>query len=402
MASKESLQEKHLHLDCFAGIAGDMFLGAVLDLGVPEEVIRSGLDALPLDGYEMTCERSRRMGIVGCDVKITTTEEAGHGHRTWKDIREMIDRAELPVGARRRAIDIFSRLATVEARLHDTVPEQVEFHEVGAVDSIVDIVGAALALEYLAPTRVTSRAVPLGHGTTRCAHGILPVPSPAALELLKGARVEDGGLDVELCTPTGAAIVAHCVESFGPIPSATLVATGYGAGDMSLPDRPNLLRLALFEPQPRDSCEQEAAVVEANVDNMSPEWCGHIMERMFAAGARDVWYTPILMKKERPAITISALCPRDALTQVGDVLLAESTTIGLRYYWAGRRVLGRKSIEVDTAFGSLTIKLAMDGDRVLNAAPEYAVCKAAADKLQVPLKEVYAAAIAAYQGRKRQ
>lgn len=391
----------HLHLDCFAGLAGDMFLGAAIDLGVPEEVIRAGLAGLGLErgAFELEVRRTKRMAIEGCDVKVRIPDaqpEAGHHHHhRWRDIRSMIEGATLAQGARGRALDIFNRVARAEAKLHGVELEEVQFHEVGAVDSIVDIVGAAVALDYLSPTRVTSRPIPLGHGTTRCAHGVLPVPAPATLEILRGASVEDGGVAMELCTPTGAAIAASCVDAYTPTPAAAVIAVGYGAGDIQLDDRPNHLRAILFESATEDEAEREAVVVEANVDNMPPEWCGHLMDRLFAAGARDVWYSPIVMKKGRPALTISALCAPAKLEVVGGVLLAESTTIGYRYYRAGRRVLGRRFIEVETRYGRLTIKQALDGEVLVNSAPEHDVCRAAAERHNVPLKEVYAAALAA-------
>jgi pyridinium-3,5-bisthiocarboxylic acid mononucleotide nickel chelatase len=421
----DDLTGKHLHLDCFAGIAGDMFLGAMLDLGVPEAVIRDGLALLPVTGYELRIGRTRQMSIVGCDVKVVVERAASlpsverphdhdhhhdhhhddhdhdhdsgvHAHRTWRSIREMIEASTLSMGVKRRALGIFERVALAEGRLHGVTVDEVAFHEVGAIDSIVDVVGAAVALEHLAPRRISSRPVPLGRGFTRCAHGTLPVPSPAALEILTGARVEDGGAAVELCTPTGAAIVASCVEEFTEMPAGRLVAVGYGAGDMTLPDRPNLLRTMLLDTEPPEAADRAAVVVEANVDDMAPEWCGHLLERLFAAGARDVWYTPIVMKKGRPALTVSALCSPALLQRVGAVLLAESTTIGFRYHAVGRHTLERSVLEVQTAYGPLVIKIAKEGDRVLNAAPEFEVCKAAADRVHAPLKEVYAAAMAAY------
>ena len=402
------LRHKQLYLDCFAGVAGDMFLGAALDLGVPEEIIREGLQGLPDHHlFELQIGRASRMGIEGCDVKVKLTaphshhgeghgDGHGHGHRSWASIRQMLQQSSLPDGARARALEIFGRIAVAEGVIHGLEPEQVSFHEVGAVDSIVDIVGAALALDYLSPVRITSRVVPLGHGSTRCAHGVLPVPAPAALKILEGCQVEDGGAKMELTTPTGAAIVAASVEAYGPLPAARLVGSGYGAGDGELADRANHLRLVLLEPEVPDEADLEATVIEANVDNMPAEWCGHLMERMFAAGARDVWYTPIVMKKGRPALKISALCAPGRVEAVGGALLAESTTIGLRHHQVGRRTLARRQVRVQTAHGELEVKLALDGERVLNAAPEYETCKAAADRLGVPLKEVYAAAMAAY------
>jgi uncharacterized protein (TIGR00299 family) protein len=399
MSGSEPIKGKHLHLDCFAGIAGDMFLGAMLDLGVPEVVIREGLGQLEVGEYELRIGRAQRMGIEGCDVKVVVAgspEQTGHGHRSWRSIRTMIEGSGLTDSVKRRAVDIFGRLAAAEARLHGAEPDRVEFHEVGAVDSIVDIVGAALALDYLAPVKVTSRPVPLGHGTTRCAHGLLPIPAPASLEILAGAAVEDGAADVELCTPTGAAILASCVEAFGQIPAAVLVAAGYGAGDARLSDRPNHLRVVLFEPADPQPAESEAVVVEANIDNMPAEWCGHLLERLFSAGARDVWYTPIVMKKGRPAICVSSLCAKEALDAVTRVMLTESTTIGLRHFPVGRRTLSRQVIELETRYGILKVKLALDGEVVLNIAPEYEHCRAAAQQFGVPLKEVFAEAMAAY------
>jgi len=396
-----SLFGKQLYIDCFAGIAGDMFLGAMLDLGVPEEVVRQGLACLDLGQYELVVGRAVHMGIVGTDVKVKVAPRADaggdeHAHHTWRSIRSMLESSSLLESVRQRAIEIFGRIALAEGRLHGKEPEDVAFHEVGAVDSIVDIVGAALALDHLAPIRVTSRPVPLGHGTTRCAHGVLPVPSPAAVEILAGAMVEDGGAPIELCTPTGAAIVASIVTGYGELPSARLVAQGYGAGDRHLDDRPNHLRLLLFDAEQQDSLEHEAVVVEANVDNMPHEWCGHLMERLMGAGARDAWYTPIVMKKGRPALTVSALCASARRHAVAEVMLSESTTIGLRHHRVGRQVLARESVEVESPHGRLRLKVAREGDRVLNVAPEYEDCKAAADRCGVPLKEVYAAALCAY------
>lgn len=405
MASSEdraqtAIRGKHLYLDCFAGIAGDMFLGAMLDLGVPEQHIRAGLAQVPLSGYRLQIARERRRGIEGCDVKVIIEEggeEGGHphGHRSWREIRELLERSDLEASVKRRALDIFTRIARAEGRIHGMPVEEVSFHEVGAIDSIVDIVGAALALDYLAPALITSRPVPLGHGTVKCAHGVFPVPAPAALEILAGAQVTDGGLDVELCTPTGAAIVASCVESFGELPAGVLIGVGYGAGDSDLEQRPNHLRAILLEPRTSGSAEA-MGVIEANIDDMPPEWCGHLTELMFEAGARDVWYTPIVMKKGRPAITLSALCTSSRREQISTVLLEQSTSIGLRFYQVERQTLARRIVEVETPYGRLQIKVALDGQRVINASPEFEICRAAAKRLGVPLKEVYAAAITAF------
>ncbi len=387
---------KHLYLDCFAGIAGDMFIGAMLDLGVPEAVLRGGLDLLPWGGYELTIEPTLRKGISGIDLKVVPGGEPEHGHRAWREIRDGIQGCGLSEGVQRRALDIFGRIARAEASVHGVAEEEVHFHEVGALDSIVDVVGAAICLEHLAPAAVTSRAIPLGQGTVRCAHGVLPVPPPATVEILKGARVEHGGAEMELCTPTGAAIVQACEPRFGGVPTGTLLGWGYGAGDRSLPDRPNLLRVLLLEPDQPDEADAEATLLEANVDDMSPEGSGYLMERLFEAGARDVWFTPIVMKKGRPALTISALCPASAAGAVGDALFVESTTIGLRYQQVGRRTLARETVTVPTPYGEVPVKVARDGERVRNAAPEFDACRDLARATGAPLKQIQTAAMAAF------
>jgi len=376
----------HLHFDCFSGIAGDMTLGALLDLGVPETVVREALAKLPVHGYRIHVGRAQRSGISACDVRVEV-EPHGHTHRAWREIR-----AFLPAG---RAQAIFARLAAAEARVHGAAVEDVEFHEVGAVDSIVDIVGTGVALDWLAPSRITSRAVPLGRGLTHGAHGPLPVPPPAVLELLRGCPVEEGGADVELCTPTGAAILAACCDGFGPMPAGRPIALGYGAGDRTLADRPNVLRVVALMPAVASAL---VWVIEANIDDMNPELCEHLAEALLAAGARDVWYTAIVMKKGRPALQVGAICDEADRETVAGALLAESTTIGLRFWPADRRVLDRREVLVDTPYGPVAIKVCEEAGRALNAAPEYESCRAAARRAGVPLKEVYAAALCAYRG----
>ena len=281
--------------------------------------------------------------------------------------------------------------------------DDVHFHEVGAIDSIVDIVGAAICLDHLDPASVSCRTIPLGHGTVRCAHGVLPVPPPATVEILAGASVETGGAEMELCTPTGAAIVQSCAPAFGPLPPGRLLGVGYGAGDRELPDRPNQLRLLLLDPGPTDTAESSAdysaTVLEANVDDMSPEGTGYLMERLFEAGARDVWYTPIVMKKGRPALMISVLCAHEDAARSSEILFAETTTIGLRQHRVDRRTLAREIVRVTTTYGEVEIKVARDGERVLNAAPEFESCRELARRHGVPLKEIHAAAASAYRAQ---
>ena len=405
------LTGKHLHIDCFSGIAGDMFLGASMDLGVPEALIRAGLALLPWGGYELRVGRAVRKGIEGCNVEVIVDDLRhlhehehdhehehvhGHGHRAWKEIRQGIEDSALSDGVKARALDIFGRVARAEGKVHGVPTDEVHFHEVGATDSIVDIVGAAICLAHLAPASVSCRTIPLGQGTVRCAHGVLPVPPPATVEILKGASVETGDAEMELCTPTGAAIVQSCHPAFGPLPRGSLLGVGYGAGDRELPDRPNQLRLLLLDPGDPDPAESRAILLEANVDDMSPEGTGYLMERLFEDGARDVWFTPIVMKKGRPALTISVLCAEADAQRASEMLFSETTTIGLRRHAVDRRTLSRELVLVTTPYGDVQIKVARDGERVLNVAPEFESCREAARRNGVPLKEVHAAAASAY------
>jgi len=300
-----------------------------------------------------------------------------------------------------RALDIFERVARAEAALHGTTVDLVAFHEVGAIDSIADIVGAAAGLAYLSPSAVTASAVAMGHGQVWTAHGVLPVPSPAALEILRaaGGVTCDGGVARELCTPTGAAILAHAVSAWQPMPPLQPVAVGHGAGDADLPDRPNVLRLVLGRARDTAAPAADETIyrIESNLDDMSPEMCEHAAEQLVAAGAVDVWWTPITMKKSRPALLLQALAPAAALDRVLHAILIETTSIGARFDRVARRVLERREAWVETRFGRLPVKVATLEGRVVNAAPEYEACRAAARSHAAPLKEVFAAAVAAWE-----
>ena len=309
----------------------------------------------------------------------------------------MLIAAPLGEGTRRRALEIFDRIARVEAKLHGTTVEEVAFHEVGAIDSIVDIVGAAAALDWLSPSRVTSRAVALGHGSVRTAHGLLPIPAPATLELLLGASVEDGGVPFELTTPTGAAIIAATVEEFGALPSMQVAGVGWGAGDRELADRPNLLRVIAGTPDA--AAGDRCFVLEANVDDATPELLGPLIAVLLSAGARDAWIAPVLMKKGRPAHLISALVDEARRGEVETALLRGSTTIGVRRHEVTRTVLARRMVEVETPFGAVPVKVADGPGGDENVAPEMDACLRLAKQHGVPQKRVYAEALAAYYRR---
>ncbi len=404
----------HLHFDCASGAAGDMALGALLDLGVPVKVVASALDAIGAGAWRLTARSRVKGGIRATDVVVDVSEDEGahhhdhahrhghghahdHAHVPYAQIRARLERAELAPRVRARAFDIFDRIARAEAAIHGTTVEEVAFHEVGAIDSIVDVVGAAAALEYLAPTSVSASAVAVGHGTVSTSHGRLPVPAPATVAILEeaGALIEDGGVARELCTPTGAAILASAVTSWSPMPAMTPVAIGYGAGDADLADRPNVLRAVLG--QPADSRGGDFVYrIEANVDDMSPELAEAAVEALAGAGAVDVWLSPIVMKKSRPAIQLSALAPEPALEDCLRALFAETTTIGCRYERVARRVLEREIAEVSTPYGPIPVKVARLGGEEINAAPEYDACRDAARRAGVPVKRVMAAALAAH------
>ncbi len=390
----------HLHVDCASGAAGDMMLGALLDLGVPRSVVDAALAAVGIDPKRLSATKVVKKGIAAIDVKVDTSgaldPSHGHHHHHYGDIRRRIANARLADGAKQRALDIFDRLARAEAKLHGTTVETVEFHEVGAIDSIVDVVGTAAALDFLKPSSMTCASVAMGHGTLTCAHGVLPVPAPAALEVLRdgGGVMADGGLPRELCTPTGAAILAASVTAWTPAPAGRPCRVGWGAGDADLADRANVLRVVQLDlPTPDADLVWQ---LEANLDDMSPELCGPALEAVFAAGALDAWWTPITMKKGRPAILLSALATTATRAAVIDAITRETTTIGVRFMPVERSVLARELVDVDTRYGAIRVKLARDAQGALrNAAPEFEACAAAAKAHGVPVKAVFAAALAA-------
>jgi uncharacterized protein (TIGR00299 family) protein len=393
------LRRQHLHIDGASGAAGDMVLGALLDLGVPRPVFDEAFDRAGIGRQRLSVAKVVKHGLAALDVTIDG-DHGHHHHVKYVDIVARL-RAGLEGEVLARALDILERIARAEAALHGTTSDQVAFHEVGAIDSIADVVGAAAGLTWLAPSAVTASPVALGHGTVNSAHGVLPVPAPASLEILRqaGAAVIDGGVARELCTPTGAAILAHAVGRWGAMPPLIPLAVGHGAGDADLPDRPNVLRLVVGRPLADDQDDQTVYRVEANVDDMSSEVCGHAAEVLVAAGALDVWWTAITMKKSRPALLLQALAPAPALEAVLRAVLTETTSIGVRFDRVGRRILAREQVEVDTRYGRLPVKVARLDGRAVNAAPEYEACRAAARAHGAPLKAVFAAAVAAWHAR---
>lgn len=388
---------KILFLDAPSGIAGDMLVATLLDLGVPRGAIEEPLAALPLTGYRIDVVPLVRSGIGA--RRFIVEVESGQPQRTYRQIRELLEAAALAGGCRKIALDAFRLLAEAEAGVHRMPVEDVHFHEVGAVDSIVDIVAVAAAIDFLG-ARVIASPLPMGKGHIRAQHGVLPLPAPATVSCLRGVPTYDAGIDGELVTPTGACLVATIASEFSRWPDLAPERSGWGGGTKELEDRPNLLRAVLGtspDAAPRASGESEApfAILEANVDDMSAEIAAHAVERALEAGALDAWTTPIGMKKGRPAMMIAALARREDIQSLSRVLFAETTTLGVRVRPSYRLERPRRMIEVETAFGPIAVKVA-DGDGLpRNAAPEFEACRAAALEHEVPLKEVYAAAIAA-------
>lgn len=386
-----------IYFDCFAGVSGDMTIGAQLDLGVDLESLKEQLSSLELRGYEINSRRVRRSGISATkfDVEVDLRAQPA---RSLTDIRSIILASKLSDLTKSRSIAVFERLADAEARVHGTTPDKVHFHEVGAVDSIVDTVGAMIGFELLGVDRFFCSPLRVGSGLVDTEHGRLPVPAPATAELLRGTPVYAGEIEGEFVTPTGAAIVSTLCEEFGALPPMSIDGVGYGAGSRDPKNFPNALRLLMGETAETAVQRSDAGVVvvETNIDDMNPQVCGFVMERAFALGALDVFTIPAQMKKDRPGILLTILCkPADAETMI-DLLLRETTTLGVRYYNTNRRVLDRAVETVDTEYGPVRIKVALDGARTLHFHPEYEDCARLASESKTPLIEVQAAANAAY------
>lgn len=377
---------KCLYIDCFSGISGDMMLGALIDLGVSPARINAGLALLGLAGCRLRSSRTQRCGIGARSVRLVRQTE-GHHHRTFGDIEKIIKKSDLPGPVQARSLDMFTRIAEAEGLVHHQKPHEVHFHEVGALDSILDIVGCAIAVEHLQIDHCCAAAVPLGNGFVQCAHGRLPVPAPATLHLLRGVPVYDSGLQAEMVTPTGAAILAHLAADFGARPAMTITRSGYGAGARSFADRPNVLRLIVGDLQERGTGDH-VCVLETTIDDMNPEWAGYLMERLFERGALDVTFVPAQMKKNRPGVLVTVVCRDERCSPLTDTLLDETTTAGVRTTRARRTVVPRRTASLKTKYGALQVKLLGDGPRE-RVVPEYEECRRLALKKNVPLQDVY-------------
>src|SRR5215471_6264504 len=379
---------KLAYFDCFSGISGDMTLGALVDAGCPLDTLRGGLERLELPGWTVSAEKVWKNGMAATRVRVETGEQSQH--RGLADILEILASCRLSDLVKGNASAIFRNLAGAEAAVHDVPLEKIHFHEVGAVDAIVDIVGACIGFEALGIEKFACSALNVGGGTAKMAHGVLPVPAPATASLLQGKPTYSNGVQKELVTPTGAAIVATLCDSFGPQPPMSVSAIGYGAGLTDLEGQANVMRLMVGEAAETivPGFDEEISVIEANLDDMNPQIYGYFQEKALAAGALDVYTTSVQMKKNRPGMLLTLLCRPHDTAALMDLIFSETTTFGARTYRAQRRALPREFVNVRTQFGEVRVKISRLNGHIRHATPEFEDCKKLAEQNHVPLHQV--------------
>lgn len=389
---------KTAYFDCFSGISGDMILAALLDAGLDETSFRAELAKLPDIEFDLKISKVIKHGITASDVDVIIYED--HHHRRLKDIEDIITRSELSDSIKTGTIKVFQRLANAEAKIHGTTPDEVHFHEVGAVDAIVDITGTIIGLEMLGIEKVYASTLPMGHGFVKAAHGMIPIPAPATVELLTGIPVYSSGIEGELVTPTGAALISTIASGFGSIPSMTLQKTGYGAGKKDF-GIPNVLRLLIGESVEKSQTipSHKVGILETNIDDMNPEFYDSLFEKLFKAGALDVYISPVQMKKNRPASLLCAISSPDKVDILAEIILRNTTSFGVRISSAERRCLDRTWETVSTSYGEIRLKVGMLNGETITASPEYEDCKTAAQNHDIPLKIAYEAALLIYSNR---
>jgi pyridinium-3,5-bisthiocarboxylic acid mononucleotide nickel chelatase len=377
------------YFDCVGGLAGDMLLAALVDSGAELETLRRVPHALGIEGVEIDVERVERQGIGALHLQIEAHDD--HRHRRYADIRELVETADLPARARARSLEAFRRLAAVEGGIHGVDPDEVHFHELGSLDTLVDVCGAFVLLDELGVERVASSPLPFARGFVEAAHGVLPLPAPATLGLLEGASLVGVETEAELVTPTGAAIAATVVDEWGALPALTLERVGYGAGTKDLADRPNVVRVVLGT---ESRALARVVVLETNLDDLSPELVPDAIERCYEAGALDVWTVQVGMKKGRPGFVLSAIARPDAEAAVVRALLEETSALGVRVSRLGRYELDREERVVEVAGAAVRIKVGVLDGRVVNVAPEHDDCAAVAKASGRSVKSVWAEALA--------
>ena len=367
-----------------------MILGAMVAAGVDPNYLRTQLATLPVTGFQIDFETVNRSGLSATYARVETAHE--HKHRHLSDIKQIIEGSGLSGAVKQRAVQIFTRLAEAEARVHNEPVDHVHFHEVGALDAIVDVVGAAICFDALRIDRFICSPLHVGSGMIKMAHGQFPIPPPAVAELLKGVPFYASDIKGELLTPTGAAVITTVCSEYGPIPQMITEVTGYGAGTREYQDFPNVLRVMVGETAADGASDERLWMLETNLDDASPQIIGHVMERVLELGALDCFFTPVQMKKNRPGVLLSALCGREEKEAVMKLLFTETTTIGVRSYEVSRRALARSVVQVETQYGPIDVKVAHLDGRVVNEMPEFEQCREAAAKASVPLKIVEEAA----------
>ncbi len=373
------------YFDCFSGISGDMTLGAFIDLGVPLNWLKEKIESMPLSGFDLTVSDIERSGIRAKNVFVTDLEKK-HA-RNYATIKSLIHESPFSEKVKKLSFDIFEKIAVAEAGIHGNPIENVHFHEVGGIDAIVDIVGAALCVEYLGIEKIHASSLPLGSGFVECSHGKLPVPAPATLAILKGVPVCGSDIEKELVTPTGAAIISTLSDSFGKMPEMIVEKIGYGSGKRDIESVPNLLRVVLGEKKAAQHAD--VVILETCIDDMNPEIFGFVMDRLFDEGAFDVCWIPVFMKKSRPGTKIQVICSEDKKDLLMGIILSETTSTCVRYYRAERKILERESVEMTTGFGLIQAKKIINLDGSSRIVPEYDVCKRLAVERNVPIKKIY-------------
>ena len=410
-----------LYFDCFSGISGDMALGAMLDAGLPLDDLKHALGSLAFGDVELRASKVLRTGVSATKFSVhePSKNPDQHPHRHLPKIFSMIDGSSLSAAGRERAKAMFQRLGEAEAAIHQMPVEKVHLHEVGALDSIIDIVGIVFALEWAGADRIVCSPLNVGGGMVHSAHGVFPVPAPATVKILGDAPVYSGDVQKELVTPTGALIATSYANSFGPIPAMSIERVGYGAGDRDDPKTPNVLRILIGrETAGLKACATDVAgdvaqpfraaaarpgdrvtVIECEIDDMNPQIFGLVMDKLYAAGALEVFYIPVQMKKNRPGTLLTVVAPPERRLQMSDVIFGETTTIGLRHYDVDRECLQREIVRVETPLGAVRVKVSRRDGRVMNATPEFDDCAALAAAHNLPVKEVQAIAVNAYGAR---
>jgi len=379
---------KIAYLDCFSGVSGDMFVGSLLDAGLPFEELKRVLSGLNLNGYTISAKKEGRNNIFGTRFHVSLKEKHQKA-RHLKDIKEIITSGDIPLAVVEKCISIFEKLATIEGKIHHISPDEIHFHEVGAVDSIIDIVGSVVGMHLLGIEKLFVSRMPVGKGIIPSAHGKIPLPSPATIALLEGVPIYDSGQEVEMITPTGAALITSLCSSFGLIPSMIIERVGYGVGSRTLAEKPNLLRILIGNEVDKQRSET-VVVLESNLDDMSPELLGYLMDTLFDAGAKDVTFSHIQMKKNRPGIQLQVIGQPEDKDRLSSIIFKESTTLGIRFNYSQRSILTRGELMVESPWGKMRVKKVMNQGGKTTLLPEYEECRRVAKANNLALRDVYA------------